>query len=192
MRLEALIALYFRSVPRARCRQQQVCAALPAFERRPPYSRAAGTCRPDLANRSSRCPTRVNNSEQLGDFFYRNQTATQPNATGNDHAQSPNRGTAAAATMQPMRKPNRGCRDLFNRPSSTVFNGRPCDSISISARTVLVKLPVITAVEIPPGKAKRKRANWQAIAETAIMTAMPAIKPCGLAEGFVMTCVLLR
>jgi hypothetical protein len=94
---------------------------------------------------------------------------------------------AAAATMQPTRKPKRRCRDLFNRAASAVINGPPCDSRSISARTVLVRLPVITAVEIPPGKAERKRANCQAIAETAIMTAMPAIKPCGLADGFVMT-----
>ena len=92
-----------------------------------------------------------------------------------------------AATMQPTRKPKRRRRDLFNRPASAVIKGPLCDKMSINERTVLVKLPVITAVEIPPGKAKRKRVNWQAIAETAIMTAMPAIKPCGLAEGFVMT-----
>src|SRR6266403_6163641 len=114
---------------------------------------------------------------------YRNQTATPPNRTGNDQAQSPNKETAAAATMQPPRKPKRRSRDLFKRPASTVINGRPRDNMSISDKTVLVKLPVITAVEIAPGIAKRKRANWQAIAETAIMTAMPAINPCGSAEG---------
>src|SRR5260370_23064542 len=120
-------------------------------------------------------------------FPYRNQIAMPPNATGHDQAQSPNKGMAAAATTQPTRKPKRRRRDLLNRPASAAINGRPCGNISISERTVLVRLPVITAVEIPPGKAKRKRANWQAIAETAIMTAMPAIKPWGLVEGFVIT-----
>jgi hypothetical protein len=46
-------------------------------------------------------------------------------------------------------------------------------------------LPVITAVEIAPGIAKRRRAYWQAMAETAIIAAIPAINPCGLADGLV-------
>jgi hypothetical protein len=52
---------------------------------------------------------------------------------------------------------------------------------------VFVKLPVMTAVEGATGRAKRKRANWHAMAETAIIAVMPAIKPCGLADGLVMT-----
>ena len=64
---------------------------------------------------------------------------------------------------------------------------RRVDNISVSDRMALVKLPVITAVETTFGEAKRSRAYWQAIAETAIITAMPAIKPRGLVDGLVRT-----
>jgi hypothetical protein len=65
---------------------------------------------------------------------------------------------AAAATAQPKRKPPRRSRDLFNRPAASVINGRLDDNASIIDRTALVKLPVITAVEIAAGIARRKRA----------------------------------
>src|SRR5258708_7553156 len=85
-------------------------------------------------------------------------TATAASATGNDQAQSPNVETAAAATTQPTRKPQSRYRDLFRRPASSAINGRRFDNASISDRTVLVKFPVITAVEIAPGMAKRSSA----------------------------------
>ena len=86
-----------------------------------------------------------------------NATATAANATGKDQAQSPNMETALAAIRQPTRKPMRSCRDLFNRPLSTDIIGR-FDNLSISDKTELLKLPVITAVEIAPGMAKRSSA----------------------------------
>jgi hypothetical protein len=45
----------------------------------------------------------------------------------------------------------------------------------------------MTAVEGATGRANRKRANWHAMAETAIIAAIPAINPCGLVDGLVMT-----
>src|SRR5262249_53309717 len=53
--------------------------------------------------------------------------------------------------------------------------------------TAFVKLPVMTAVEMAPGSARRSSAYWQAIADTAIITAMPAINPRGSADGRVAT-----
>src|SRR3981081_83539 len=106
-----------------------------------------------------RFPTLVHprlSCEPQGSEHYRNAVATAASVAGNDQAQSPRREMAAAATTQPTRKPNRRSRDLFKRPASTAINGRP-DNTSISDRTVLVKLPVITAVEIAPGIAKRSR-----------------------------------
>src|SRR5260370_38359826 len=88
-------------------------------------------------------------------------SATAASATGSDQAQSASKEMAAAATMQPTRKPKRRYRDLFNRPASTVINGRLFDNMSISESTVLVKLPVITAVEIPPAQAHRQRRNLE-------------------------------
>jgi len=61
------------------------------------------------------------------------------------------------------------------------------DNESISAKTVLVKLPVMTAVETARGIAKRSNAYWQANAETAIITAMPPINPSGAADGLATT-----
>jgi hypothetical protein len=51
----------------------------------------------------------------------------------------------------------------------------------------MVKLPVITAVEIAPGIARRRSAYWHAIAETAIITAMPAVNPRGSVDTLVVT-----
>jgi hypothetical protein len=65
-----------------------------------------------------------------------------------------------AFAQQPM-KAEKEMQGSLQPPASAAINELPCDSMSISERTVLVKLPVITAVEIPPGKAKRKRTNWQ-------------------------------
>src|SRR5262249_25299006 len=45
----------------------------------------------------------------------------------------------------------------------------------------------MTAVETTRGIARRSSAYWQAIAETAIMIATPAINPSGAADGFAMT-----
>jgi hypothetical protein len=48
-------------------------------------------------------------------------------------------------------------------------------------------LKVITAVEGAPGTASHKRANWHAMAETAIIAATSAGNPRGFASGWVMT-----
>jgi hypothetical protein len=50
----------------------------------------------------------------------------------------------------------------------------------------------MTAVEGATGRVKRNKANWQAIAETAIMAATVAIRPCGLADGLVMALKINR
>jgi hypothetical protein len=55
--------------------------------------------------------------------FYRTVTATAASPAGNDQAQSPKTGTAAAATTQPPRKPNRRCSDLLKRLGSTGISG---------------------------------------------------------------------
>ena len=60
---------------------------------------------------------------------------------------------------------------------------RRAESKSIADKTALAKLPVITAVEIAPGTARRKRAYWQAMADTAIIAAVPASNPAGSADG---------
>src|ERR1700682_3915079 len=118
---------------------------------------------------------------------YRIAIATPDSTTGNDQAQSPSTETALALTTQPSRKPNSSCKDLFKRPASTGIKAPCLNSKSISDNTVLVKLPVITAVEIAPGIARRSSAYWHAIAETAIITAMPAVNPRGFVGGLVMT-----
>src|SRR5277367_4750199 len=100
--------------------------------------------------------------------------ATPDNATGTSQAQSERSETATAAIMQPIKKPARRWRERLSLSLSAVRKGSFLASKSIAAKTALVKLPVITAVEIAPGIAKRSRAYWQAIADTAIITAMPA------------------
>src|SRR5215467_12477725 len=113
--------------------------------------------------------------------------ASAAGATGNDQAQSAIKETAAAAARQPTRKPTSNRKELFNCSVSAGMSERRFDNNSISDRMAFVKLPVITAVETTFGNATRSRAYWQAIAETAIITAMPAIKPCGSVDGLVTT-----
>src|SRR5262249_33484235 len=79
-------------------------------------------------------------------------------ATGNDQAHSPIVEMAIAAMTHPSIKPKRRYRDRFNRAPSALIRGCPRDSASMIERTVLVRLPVITAVEIAPGSAKRSSA----------------------------------
>jgi hypothetical protein len=132
---------------------------------------------PSLSITCTSCP-RMNIPHELRTGRKGRAAAKAASATGTDHAQSLKIETAAAATTQPTRKPTNRCRDLFNRPASSGNKARRFDRRSINDKTVLVKLPVITAVEIAPGIAKRRRVYWQAIAETAIITAMPAANPC--------------
>src|SRR5262245_35737557 len=73
---------------------------------------------------------------------------------------------------------HRGVPDAY-----LAISGSLRDSVSSSDSTVLAKLPVITVVDGAPGTARRKRANWHAIAATAIIAAMPAINPYGCAAG---------
>src|SRR5258708_38756892 len=117
---------------------------------------------------------------------YRIAIAKPDSTIGNDQVQSPNTETAEALTTQPSRKPRRRCQDLLRRPASTGSKARSFDSKSISDKTVLVKLPVMTAVEMAPGIARRSSAYWQAIAATALITVTPAATPCGSADGLVM------
>src|SRR5262245_50380496 len=84
--------------------------------------------------------------------------AAAASVTGKDQAQSASKGTAAAATTQPNRKPRSRCTDLFSRSRSAVIKDWRFDNKPISDRTVLVKLPVITAVEIAAGIARRSKA----------------------------------
>src|SRR5215472_5797751 len=121
--------------------------------------------------------------QQLEHLFYLKATATPANPTGSDQAQSPSHETAAAPAMQPAKKPKTSSDVFLSRSLGPSTRGSLCDSVSNSDRTVLVKLPVITAVEGAPGTARRKSANWQAIAETAVMAVMPAVNPCGFAAG---------
>src|SRR5215469_5406742 len=118
---------------------------------------------------------------------YRTAIAKAAKATGNDQAQSARNKTAAAATTHPTRKPTNNRKDSFNRSASTRLGECLFDNSPISDRVALVKLPLITAVETTLGNAKRSKAYWQAIAETAIITAVPAANPLGFAEGLVMT-----
>jgi hypothetical protein len=95
---------------------------------------------------------------QFRSFSYRTAIATAASTVGMDHAQSPSIEIATADTTQPTRNPISRRRDLFNRPRSTVIKCCCGDSISMSDKTVLVKFPVITAVETTFGNAKRMRA----------------------------------
>src|SRR4030095_8913454 len=112
-----------------------------------------------------------------------NATATPASTTGSDQAQSLSHETAAASAMQPAKKPTTSSNVFFSRSLVPSISGSLRDSVSSSDSTVLVKLPVITAVEGAPGTARRNRANWHAIAATAIIAATPAINPCGFAAG---------
>src|SRR5215831_10611289 len=85
-------------------------------------------------------------------------TAMAASVTGKNQAQSATKVTAAAATTQPNRKPSSRYTDRFSRSLSAVIKRWRFDDNSINDRTVLVKLPVITAVEIAPGMAKRSKA----------------------------------
>src|SRR5262245_41036066 len=85
-------------------------------------------------------------------------TVAAESATGNDQAHSPIVEMAIAAMTHPSIKPKRRYSDRFNRPPSALIRGWPPDSASMMERTVLVRLPVMTAVEIAPGSAKRSSA----------------------------------
>src|SRR5215510_14596175 len=116
-----------------------------------------------------------------------NKSATPASATGSAHDQSRSHETAPAPTRQPAKKPATSCTVFFNCSPAFCSNGSFLHRVSSSDNTVLVKFPVITAVEGAPGMARRKRANWQAIAETAIMAIRPAMNPRGLPAGSKMT-----
>src|SRR5262245_15477582 len=79
-------------------------------------------------------------------------------AAGSDQAHSPIVEIAIAAMMHPNRKPNRRYSDRFNRPSSALISGWPRDIASMIERTVFVRLPVMTAVDIALGNARRSSA----------------------------------
>src|SRR6266403_1593119 len=86
-------------------------------------------------------------------------SAAPASATGSDQAQFRNKETAAAPATQPAKKPTRSFQVFFSRSWAPSVSGWLRDSVSSSASTVLVKLPVITAVEGARGTARRKRAN---------------------------------
>jgi len=69
-------------------------------------------------------------------------SAMAASAAGSDQVQSPSKEIAAAAATQPTRKPKRRRRDFFNRSALADVHGRFGDNLSISDRTVLVRLPV--------------------------------------------------
>src|SRR2546428_581001 len=80
-------------------------------------------------------------------------TAAAASTTGNDHDQSPSHETAAAPATQPAKKPMTSVEVFLRRSSAPSVSGRARDTVSSSDRTVLVKLPVITAVDGAPGRA---------------------------------------
>lgn len=88
-----------------------------------------------------------------------NATATPANTTGSDQAQSASDETATAPATQPAKKPTRTLRVFLSRSLAPSVSGCVRDKVSSIDRTVLVRLPVITAVEGAPGTAIRKRAN---------------------------------
>ena len=62
-----------------------------------------------------------------------------------------------------------------------------CFAFGSSVMMSVKAISVITAVEIAPGTARRRSAYWQAMADTAIIAAVPARTPAGSADVFVMT-----
>src|SRR5215469_16547965 len=81
--------------------------------------------------------------------------ASAASAAGRNQAQSLRKQTATAATRQPARKPTSRRNDCLRRSALTSFNARRLFDASISDRTALVKLPVMTAVETTFGSARR-------------------------------------
>src|ERR1700736_3319197 len=118
---------------------------------------------------------------------YRTAIATAASAAGRNQAQSPANEAAAAATTHPKRNPSKRPSERFSGVESCGSRGWRSVSKSIADKTALAKLPVITAVEIAPGTARRRRAYWQAMADTAIIAALPASTPTESADAFVIT-----
>src|SRR5260370_28566613 len=102
---------------------------------------------------------------------HRNAIASPASTTGSDQAQVPNHETAAAPTTQPEQNPPTSSTVFLRRSLAPSISGSPRASVSSRDSTPLVQLPVITAVEGAPGTARRRSANWHAMAETAIMAA---------------------
>src|SRR5215470_4998835 len=126
----------------------------------------------------------INRSDRDRGYYVRdpelrcaNKSATPASATGSAHDQSPSNETAAAPTRQPAKNPATSPTVFFNCSPAFCISGSFRHRVSSNDSVVLVKLPVITAVEGAPGTARRKRANWHAIAETTIMAMMPAMNP---------------
>src|SRR5262249_26379710 len=86
-------------------------------------------------------------------------TATPASITGTDQAQSPSQVTAAAPATQPAVKPTTSFTVSFKRTSASRIKGWRGDSVSRATSTVVVRLPVITAVDGATGSASRRRAN---------------------------------
>src|SRR5712672_1433237 len=86
-------------------------------------------------------------------------TAAAAKTTGSDQAQSRSRETASAPATHPAKKPRRSFEVFFTRSSAPSVSGWLRASVSSNDSTVLVKLPVITAVEGAPGTARLRRAN---------------------------------
>src|SRR5262249_10517720 len=136
-----------------------------------------------------RSPREDQRSEGNGDdpTHQRKVTAAAANNAGSDQAQSPRKETAAAPATQPVKKPTTRLSVFFHRSLGPSISGLFPSNPSSSDSTLLVTFPVITAVEGAPGTARRNKANWQAIAETAIMATKMAMRPCGLSAGSFMT-----
>src|SRR5262249_43086847 len=89
--------------------------------------------------------------------------------------------------MHPPKKPTTRLSVAFNRARSVGVAGWFRDIAFTAKRVALVTLPVMTAVEGTIGQTRRSNANWQALAEKARIAAITAIRPCGAADGFVIT-----
>jgi len=81
------------------------------------------------------------------EFLDRKTTATPAKVIGSNQAQSPSHDTATAPARQPAKKPATSSAVFLSRSFASSISGSVPDSVSSSDRTVLVKFPVITAVE---------------------------------------------
>src|SRR5262249_16350228 len=145
-----------------------------------------GCCRLRLRCRG-RCEDERSESRLDDPIHQYKVSAAAANTTGSDQAQSRSKETPAAPTTHPTKKPTRRLRAFFHRSLAPSISGWSRDSPSSSESTLLVKFPVITAVEGAPDTARRKRANWHAMADTATMATEMAMRPCGLTAGSLVT-----
>jgi hypothetical protein len=98
----------------------------------------------------------ISNQAPVAGSVESNATAIPASAVGSDQAHSPIRETATALTRHPKRNPMRRGTDFLSRAAESSVRSFVDDPMSTRESTVLVKFPVITAVDTAPGNAMRK------------------------------------